>query len=308
MKNNIIIYTLLSLIIIPYYSFGVESNDIRQFIRVFLYMDRNTFNEDEPVNLNICIKNISKNKVLLKVYDIDYTSFQPVVYDKKAKEAEIIVPYLLMKKKSKDIIKKYHPRIIELSSNEIIHHPINLKKIYNLKHMMEYRVKGYFFTDSNFSQAKPSENKLTFRINKSSGAIKKDGLEHIIHNISPSEVILLVLTAEKNKNWINFIKYIKLPNYINAFSNFVRKYTIANKSSKNIILNNFRQFLTRERKDFIIDFKILKELLLNNRNIAFVETIVKRFGGKKPFTYKYKYTLEKYRDFWLITDIEATVL
>ena len=47
---------------------------------------------------------------------------------------------------------------------------------------------------------------------------------------------------------------------------------------------------------------------MRDRNIAYVYARVRRFEVRIPSIYRYKYTLEKFRDFWLITDVEATVM
>jgi hypothetical protein len=74
------------------------------------------------------------------------------------------------------------------------------------------------------------------------------------------------------------------------------------------IEEEFIRFLSRDRKDYILDFKILDENIVRDRNIAYVDARVRRFEVRIPSIYQYKYTLEKFRDFWLITEVEATVM
>ncbi|MDY6934272.1 MAG: hypothetical protein SVZ03_08630 [Spirochaetota bacterium] len=282
-------------------------NDHKTGLRVFLHMDRLTYDFNEIPILNICIKNSSTTNASLTVYDILHTTFQVIVYDMNGREAEIIVPYRLMNKNIEDVIRDIKPRVIELSPKEIISHSINLKDVYNLIPEMEYRVKGYLFSDLKRFDAIPSENILTFRILKSLGIKKEIRIKEIDRKISASEIILLALTAEKKRDWDNYFKYIKVESYINAFSDYVRVYNEADEKKRLNIIDNFIKFLKRDRVDHILNFKIIEESVFEDQNIAHVDVEVIRFGPIIPFTYKYKYVLERYDNFWLITDVEATV-
>jgi hypothetical protein len=96
--------------------------------------------------------------------------------------------------------------------------------------------------------------------------------------------------------------------YINAYSDFVRPYNEADEVGKLNIIEDFIKFLSGKRADYIVDFEVTGEEVLKDRNIAYVEAKVRRFGARYPFVYSYRYTLEKYRDFWLVIDVDATVM
>lgn len=310
-KEFTIIFTIILLILSPhrviYPSDGENPENTRDF-RVIIHMERYTFYSDEVVELKMQIKNNSYRKLHLYVYDDLYTTFQPVVYDMNGREADNIVPYKLMNKNIYDILKLREPRIIPLSPNETFIHSINLKEIYKLDIEKEYRVRGFFFPNANTPAALSGENVLTFRILETEKPIQKSGIKRIKHNISPSEIVYLFLNSEKDRNWENHLKYIKIRSYINSFSDFVKRYNNSDDTEKLKVEEDFIKFLSRERGDYILDFKIVEENLLKDRNIAYVDAIVKRFEIRIPSIYKYKYTLEKFRDFWLITDVEATVM
>ena len=40
---------------------------------------------------------------------------------------------------------------------------------------------------------------------------------------------------------------------------------------------------------------------------AYVDVIADRFGVKRTDRYKYRYKLERYKNLWLVTDVEATI-
>ncbi|MGV7929976.1 MAG: hypothetical protein AB2L13_13930 [Spirochaetota bacterium] len=273
-----------------------------------IQMDRSTFNEDEPVTLNLIIKNTSDKKEHFVSYDTSYTTYQPVVYDAQGREAAITVPYRLMNRRVEEVVRDLYPRAVELLPNETLTHTVNLKNLYDLGTGSEYRVRGFFLPDMQSPTALPSSNILTFKIVRAPGLVKKSGVVRQERGVSPSEVVLLALTAEKSGTWDRLYKYIRADVFINAFPEYVRLYNAADEIEKLKILEDFARFLARRRDDYIKDFSITDEIFLPGKNIAYVDVVVNRYGPRLPFRYKYRYTLEKTRDHWLIIDLEATVL
>jgi len=273
-----------------------------------LKMNRFMFTEDDPVTLHMVVKNNSSKKESFVIYDSVYTTYQPVVYNTLGREAEITVPYRLMNKRVDEVIQDINPRIIELMPNEKFVYMINLKKIYNLELNTEYRVKGYFMSDIKNTAAIASENVISFKITRSTSLVRRSGVKRITRDISPSEVVMLLLNAEKNGNWNNFLKYIKIESFINAFPEYVRLYNNADEIEKLKIIEEFVTFLSRNRPDYIREFNVVEETLLPDKNISYVDAVVKRHGPRAPFVYRYRYTLERFKDFWLVIDVEASVM
>ena len=106
-------------------------------------------------------------------------------------------------------------------------------------------------------------------------------------------------------------RWPKIDSYINAYPDYVKIYNEAIKNNdikkKENIIHEFVNFLKEKRSDYIIDYKVLDQLK-QSENDFFVHALVKRFGAGLPFMYKYKYSLEKYENFWIITDVHATVV
>ncbi len=304
----IIINVFLLLVIFgssrPLFSYARENT--QDVFRVYLYMDKLSFREDEPVVLHICVKNYSGQRESLVVYDAQYTTFRPIVYD-NGKEAEIIVPYRLMNRKMNKVLKSSRARIIELSRNETFQYSVDLRNIYKIEADKEYRVKANFFRDAKGEAALSSENILTFRIYRPTGPIGRSAVKRRTRSISPSEVVLLFLNAEKSSKWDNYFKYIRLESYIDAYPDYVRIYKKADEIKKAAIIDDFIKFLKKKRIDYIIDFEVL-DPLMRGRTTAYVDAEVKRYGPRYPFIYKYRYTLERFRSFWVITDVEASVI
>jgi len=286
----------------------------RGFLRIFQILDKKSYFSDEDIVLKICIKNISKEKQSITIYDCNkcpssnYTTFQPVIYDMQGREAEIIVPYKLENRALSEVIKELEPRQIQLAPNEMFIYSVNIKTIYNLKEKSDYRVKSFFFPDFKENKVILSDNELKFKIAKTRidiKRLKKKGRE--IAN-TPIEIILLILNAEKSKKRDRFVKYINIEKFINSYSNYIGKYNRADDEEKLIIEKDFIKFLLRDRHDYILDYHILREEIDTENKTAYVNVIVDRFGVKITDRYKYRYTLEKAKNLWLVTDLEATIM
>jgi hypothetical protein len=283
-------------------------------LQVHLRMDKKFFYSDEAVYLQVCIKNISERKNYFEVYDFNdyasslYTTFQPMVYDMNGREAEIIVPYKMENKNVSDFIRGLDKRLVELAPGEIFIHTVNLKELYDLHLNTAYRVQGLFYPSFDEQNFLKSNNELTFKIIEAKQYNKPSQVDAVARTISPKEVILLTLKAEKDREWNNWLKYVNIEKFINAFPEFVQKYNHANFEEKSQIEKEFIRFVTRERDDYLVDYKILRESVEKDKKIAYVDVVVDRYGIRVPYRYKCRYKLEQYKNLWLITDEVATVM
>ncbi len=309
MTKKIYLIVFLLILLLPKESVPIsrEETTNSEKLRVFIQMEKFTFFTDEKVKVKIHIKNTSYEEVQLNIYDLLFTTFQPLVFDRYGREAENIVPYRMMNQNMSSILQSHKPRVILLSPRDTFIHSINLKEMYKLYTDREYRVKGFFLPDATTPKAIAGENVLSFKIVELGKPIQKSGVKRVKRAISPSEIVLLFLNSEKEKNWNNYLKYIKIKSYINSYSNFVKGYNSADEKEKLNIEEDFIKFLSRDRIDYIINFKILSENITEEGK-AYVEALVKRFDRRMPVLYKYKYTLERYKELWLLTDVEATVV
>lgn len=310
------IILIITIFVLNYFSLPLSAITDNKAFKVYIVMDKLAFEENEKILLHINIKNNTSSIENFKIYDAVYTSFRPVVYDTNGCELETIVPYRLKNKTASESVKSANSRIIKLSNDETFSYSIDLKKIYKIDNASDYRVKVFFSPDVVESFTVISENELSFKVlekrdTKYSGIARIRRFVSPERNLSPSEVISLFLKAEKENNWKNYFKYIDIEKYINAYPDYVRIYKQAVKDNdielKEKIILEFVNFLKEKRTDYIIAYKVLDELININSNY-YVEALVKRFGPDIPYVYKYKYSLEKFNDIWVITDVEATVV
>lgn len=295
---------------IPAFSGVYEPNKLQ----VHLRMDKKLFYSDENVSLQVCVKNISERKNYFEIYDSSgsvsslFTTFQPMVYDMSGREAEITVPYKIENLNVGDFIRGLDKRLVELAPGEMFIHTVNLKELYDLHLNTGYRIQSLFYPSFDEHSFLKSKNELTFKIIEAKQYNKPSEVDAGDHTISPKEVILLTLKAEKDREWNNWIKYVDIEKYINAFPEFVQKYNHANFEEKTQIEKDFIKFVTRERDDYLVDFKIVRESVEKDRKIAYVDVVVDRYGIRFISRYKCRYKLEQYKNLWLITDEVATVM
>ena len=281
---------------------------------VNLSMERLTFSRDEPVPLRFSVKNVSSSPLSFDIWEKgkapqpDYITFQPVVFDMNGREAEIIIPYRLENRGIGDIIKEYGRRKIDLGPGEEFIQTIDMRRVYNLVPDRKYRVKGYFIPSLERGVTLSSGNIITFTRSGLSRAPERYLAGEIRHEVSPSEVVLLALDAEKRGDWNRMLKYFEVEKYIHSFSEYVKIYTYADDIERRNIVNSFIRFLSRQRDDYLLDYKVFREEYDEDRKNAFVNVLVERFGTPKNETYDYRFTLERYRSLWLIVNLEVNVM
>lgn len=308
-KKLILAFIIIFIVNVVY---GVEKKENPFSINI--KFNRLKFNINEPVALKMSVKNISDKNADVNIYDNGnsrkpvYTTFQPVVLDMMGREAEIIVKYRLENRDRDEILKEFKKRKLTLAPSEELSHTINLRSLYRLEPDIKYRVKGFFFPDFAGKEEPFISNEITFMI---SGRMKVPDIykpASITHNVSPGEIVNLSLTAEKDKNWKRMFKYYRIEKYISSYPEYIRAYNLSDKAGKMRIENEFMAFLSRERSDYILDFNVLGSEIEEGGKIAYVNARVKRFAPGIPDKYLYRFTLERYKNIWLIISLEATVM
>ncbi len=329
MKNYIKI-----LILVIFAAVTLKAETEPSLFKVYLKMDKLKFQESEDIILHINIKNLSGERNSFTAYDRDdfrgmsYTTFQPVVYDMSGRMAELIVPYKMQNKSIEQILPDLLDRNIELGPNETFTHTVNLAKFFKLSPGIKYRVRGLFYPDIKSELMIKGDNELIFKldndrsfVNIRSGMVEKTEDRSYSREIAPSEIITLALNAEKNNDWERLRKYIFIEKLISSYSRYVRIYDQSDSAGRKEIEDDFIKFLSRDRHDYIVDFKIIKEFKDDKNNKAFVEALVERSGYKKADRFKYIYTLEKKeftekytnkksyeQNLWLITNVDAVIM
>jgi len=296
---------------------------------VYLQMDKLKFYASEDITVNVVIRNITDELATFYVYDLpgrtdlfdrprgdaaDYNTFKPVVYDMTGKTAEIIVPYVISAKNQKDTLSWMKRREVRLGPGETFTHSQNIKRIYNLQSDNEYRIRLHFFPfigEQDENKLAISSNELVFRVTRDRAYLPYQAKELGGIRIVPSEVVLLVLNAERDGTWERMIKYLDLGKYIHSYPDFARKYDMADDYDKKNIEKDFTRYLISVRKSPLSDFKVIDEEIEASGLISYVTVSVTRKRLLKPERYKYIYKLERNSiddNIWLVSGIEARVI
>ena len=288
-------------------SFG-QSYDQSPF-KVTVVSDRLSYMEGEPVEISVVIKNTTDRTMSFSMYDVFYTTYQPVVYTMDGREAESTVQYRQMNRTVQDVVQYIEPRTVRIAADEKIVKRIDLRNCYDFTAGQKYRVRAFFMPDAKNPFVMRSENSLEIQIT----GVDRDVDQSIelpqryAGGITPGEMIQLFLTAEKTRSWKNMIKYLMIEKYISAYPDYAMNYNAGTEPVKRKVLRDFVTYLSTPRRDYIVDYDIKSESILEGGRNAFVEAKVTRQSAPRPYVYTYKYALENVNGSWLITGVDATV-
>jgi len=299
-KLTITIATLLFAVSI--YS---ESAD---YLNVTLVSPKISYDENDDIIVYCVVHNTAQVPVEFTIYDIPYTTFQPVVYLQNGKEAPITVDYRLKNIPAYRLVAEEEGRKIILQPDEKFVYRAVCNNFYTLAKDNKYRIKVYFYPDAKDEYTIKSDNELTIAVVPVPEFAMRTGIVKKERNITPSEVVLLTLNAEMSKKWDNVIKYINIEKYIYAYSEFAKRYSTTNDYERLIVEQEFINFITKDRPDYLIDFSVLHEQIIAQTNVAYVDVKVKRWGPRFPATMKYRYTLEPYNNLWVIVNVDVSIL
>ena len=328
MRKNHYILIILLLSIISFLDISY-SKEVYPF-RINLFLEKQKYHNSEDLILNIQVKNITDDEIEFYIYDspkrtdifnrekgdnADYTTFKPVVYDMNGRNAELIAPYIISEKNSKETISWMNKRIVKLGPNETLMHSQNLRRIYNFDVDKNYRLKLHFFP---FIGDADDENKIVISSNELSFQIVNDRqyAPRIEKNpddmkLRPSEIINLLLSAEKDNQMERSFKYINIEKFIYSYPDFSRKYDLADDYDKKVIEKEFIRSFINKKNDYLLDYKILNEEIDSTGLISYVTVDASRSSMIKTQRLKYIYRLEKdsKNDYlWLVSGLEASIM
>lgn len=302
--------------------------DISSF-SVYLKMDRLKYSASQDVLLHIVIKNITDEPAVFYIYDppgqadlfdrprgdvADYNTFKPVIYDSTGRNAELIVPYVVTGKDVKSTLSWMVKREIRLGPGESFTHTQNLGKIYKLLADTEYRIKLHFFPylgEPDEDKAALSDNELKIRITRDKEYLPYKTADVNGVRLVPSEVVILLLNAEKDGYWDRAVKYIDVEKFIHSYPDYARRYDLADDPDKKIIEKDFIRFFISKRSDSLLDFKVVSEEIEPSGLVAYVSVTVSRKSLIRPERYRYTYRLQKNSldDYiWMVSGLEATII
>jgi hypothetical protein len=231
------------------------------------------------------------------------------------RNAELIAPYIISEKNSRETISWMKQRTIKLGPGETLMHNQNLRRIYNFNAEKNYRLKLHFFP---YIGDADDENKMVISSNELSFKIVHDKIyapaaEKNVNDIrlNPSEIISLLLGAEKDNQIERSFKYVNIEKFIYSYPNFSRKYDIADDYDKKVIEKEFIRSFVNKKNDYLVDYKIVNEEIDSTGLVSYVTVDASRSSMIKTQRLKYIYRLEKdsKNDYlWLVSGLEASII
>ncbi len=264
--------------------------------------------EDIPVRFRIT----NRGYTVIRVFPFQEAgrTFQFMVTDRRGREIE---PDL---DRARQAVREDGRRaVVSLqgeSVKEIILHPgesfervVHLNDFYRFEPQKEYRVSGYFFPDARRNFFVRTTNTLQIRIDRNRRdygtlADQASAEPPAGDGLSPEETVYLFLSAEMQKKWTNYLKYLELNKFITAYDRFASRYAVSSRLEKPRVLEEFRRYLTAAPADQLRRFKIVGEDFEREQNGAVLS------GGRATVTveatrenagysvrYRYEYVLER---------------
>lgn len=320
---------ILTLFIFISGSIQLHGRDTHAF-RVHLHTDKLKYYNNDEIILKISIKNITDEQAVFYLFDsperrdifdrekgdtADYTTFKPVVYDMNGKNAELVVPYITDEKKTAETLSWMVRREIKLGPGETFTHSQNLRRIYNILPEKSYRLKLHFFPyigeKDDENQVVVSSNEIKFKVTRDRAYEPFKPADPNSVRLTPGEVVLLLISAEREKNAERAIKYLDVDKFIHSYPDFSRRYDISDDQDKKNIEKEFIRYLINKREDPLAEYRIVSEEVEASGLTSYVSVEARRNGLIRPSRYRYVYRLEKNAEtdyIWLVAGLEALVI
>lgn len=292
-------------------------DDIQKNLLFSIDLDQNIYELNQKVPIKFKIKNIGFKTFRFYLDQNFGNTFYLEILNQEGEEIQNnLIIENIENYKINDIQEN---KIEDLWGNpikEIILHPneelVKTYFIYRLP-VGKYRMIGYFIPYSYDNQYKNnlrflSKNKLNLEIVSEKTIFQyNESVDTIKDSIpSPEETVYLFLMAEYYKNWENYFKYLELKEFIHSYDIFEKEYKNASIREKQLILNDFKNYLMKQNIEPIIEFKITK-VIYTEWDKANVYAEVLRGSHNYRVRYLYDYSLYK-KDVWKIHSVVVSII
>ncbi|MCB1192170.1 MAG: hypothetical protein H7A23_08665 [Leptospiraceae bacterium] len=265
-----------------------------EVIRVFPTLGKNETYQlvitDEDDNVIPLKEKVKIDKVENFLHSVRYNTYPSNKKKKNKKKVKL-------KRMTENMVGDYVKELI-IHQGESFIRRLNLKDTYELKPNNKYYIIGYFYPNfvENKSVFIKTENRLVFSIKERKDERKLQQAKKInsvaFKGIQPEEVVHLFLSAEIQKNWGNYNKYINFPEYILGYDQYAVEYSKSSPHIKEMIIEEFKHYLAESRAGKLIYYKIIAAETISP-TLAKVKVNVERQLNKMPSRYEYQYILKK---------------
>ncbi|MDH5717632.1 MAG: hypothetical protein OEZ22_08325 [Spirochaetia bacterium] len=309
--------------------YDIRGNSTENFtssnLELQIFSEKRRYSVSEDIILDLSITNNSEYPVTLYMHKNYLKNFTIIVKDMAGKS---------MPAKDISFFKDYgdyrdpffhnytatnfHSRAIVIHKGETIKRTLKIQDIVQLekfdKKKIRYDITAYFYPNPEQmpSLFVKSENMLSVYVTTEKEYLLSNNTEKLPAftmkklAISPKEIVYLALSAEYEKDWPNYLKYISIRDVIKDYPNYARRYMQAQENEKQLIINDFQNYLITRETHKLVKFEIIKEIPENNISTVGVKAVRKVEGFEREFFYTYYLT--KADRLWYITGIEAAVI
>ena len=309
-------------------------NNWSRYAAVRLEIERTRFAAGEDIPVRIKVKNTAYQTIRIYPYVKANQTFQFFLSDRQGREIpqEFDPAAWERREKGSEIISLQRQRIKEiiLGPEESFEKVLYLNDFYDLRPNQDYRLWLYFypFSSGQSNLFVRSENLLHFRIDQRRYQKRKEHYpfpkkQRALH-LSPEETVYLFLSAEVQKNWPHYLKYLDLKKYVAAYSNYASRYIEAEPQERELVLEEFSTFLTSEPAAPLKSFRLLDARPEHGTaggggldggggegERYFVRVMGLRQAGTFSSRYEYRYTLESQpqaKGFWKIIHVQTKLI
>lgn len=288
--------------------------------RVNLKLNSMSYKQNEPIYLDVSIKNYGNEVIRIFPTNEELKTFQFQITDEDDNNLSVREDIHLKEIKSaklrtENLVGDRVKEII-IHKNESFLKRFDLNKYYNFETGKKYFITVYFYPNyfENKDNFQKSENQAIFQVEKNkiekSSPNKFSESELASSGLSPEEVIYLFLGAEFKKNWANYFKYIDFPEFILGYTKYANEYTKSDEAYKDLVLDEFKKYLSESKQGVLTYYKVLSVDKLNS-NMAKVYVHVEREQKRAISKFEYQYILkkddDKMRGFWKISSVVVRV-
>lgn len=327
LKNLIIFFVIFFTMFAKWDFRGNETeNYAAHNLEIRITSNKSRYYYNEEIELKLRISNNGYYPVTVYLSPNDRKNFTIIVKNKKGLSLPIKpFHYNSNSLQSSDPFYKkytgtgYHVRNMVIHPGETIEKKIILKDWvdFNAPPSTEtYYITAFFYPnpDQSNDYFLQSENTYPVMIDPISETSKQPSAFYNISkgSISPREIVFLTLASEYKKEWSTFFKHISEKDIIKAYPDFAYKYARASESEKNIIINEFLEYLKNRKTHELVSFNVLDEKINDILHSPYKNAQVKVKATRKIEGYErefiYTYFLTSTNNTWLITGIETQVV
>lgn len=302
---------------------NLSENYSSQGLRFYLTSDRSRYYTGNSIPLDCHIKNEGFYPITIYLDNDILKNFTIIVRDQKGESLPLKPTFGKSRKQrmhnenffSNYTATDYNARAVVLEPGESISRSFNIPDlvILNLKSgANSFNVMAYFYPnpDQSTHYYIRSNNEYAFIVDSEAYKSNQYYAENSLHEkalrVSPKEIVFLMLSAEYDKQWLDYFKYIDLHEVIRDYPEHARQYVRAPQDKKSMIIEDFKKYLMGNARHQLIKFEVTDEIVDSSQATVKVKAMRKIDGFDRDFLYTYYLSAKD--NLWQVTGVESQLV